>query len=182
MNSDTNDLVDFAILPQSRVQSYETTIDEQKEAIEKLKAEIENLEKSNQLPVEDKKSQICDTKVLPSNSVDDEKVKDEEQPSISPPAAKVTETFPETVKRVEIGRNINRKCLAQQLKHKLNETSYAKPSNIDALVAGAISTSAKKSLPHEEEFYQALKSNNLISLIKNKNKFDRYIRKGFFKV
>ena len=95
MNSDTNDLVDFAILPQSRVQSYETTIDEQKEAIEKLKAEIENLEKSNQLPVEDKKSQICDTEVSPSNSVDDEKVKDEEQPSISPPAAKVTETFPE---------------------------------------------------------------------------------------
>ena len=46
MKSDTNDLVDFAILPQSRVQSYETTIGEQKEAIEKLKAEISQPDKN----------------------------------------------------------------------------------------------------------------------------------------
>ena len=45
MSSDQS-LIDFAILPQQQLQNYEKTIDEQKEAIDKLKAEIQSLNNS----------------------------------------------------------------------------------------------------------------------------------------
>ena len=191
MSSDQS-LIDFAILPQQQLQNYEKTIDEQKEAIDKLKAEIQSLTNSkndNSEPVssEDVKNpnDDADTEGVEAEAEEDQKspppppikVEKDSDPEISQPSELVKET-----KKIDIGKNFNKKCLAQQLKHKLSDTSYVQPSNIDALVAAAVSSAAKKPIANEKEFYEAIKSNHLISLIKCKSKFDQYIRPSFFKI
>ena len=196
MSSGDQDLIDFAILPQTRIQNYEATIDEQKEAIEKLKAEIEKIQNSSEvkedLPLKDDKTMIDDVEEPKIEEVKDEveEKKEEEKPmdtSNTNPTkdldqGNLQEAVSVQVVKPQIGKNINNECLVKQLKHKLNDTNYLKPSNIDALLAAAVSKSASKLLPNEREFYEALKSNNLISLVRNKKKFDHYIRASFFKI
>ena len=189
MSSDQS-LIDFAILPQQQLQNYEKTIDEQKEAIDKLKAEIQSLnnsknENSEPLSSEDVNNPNDDAGMEEVEAEVEEdkkspppiKVEKDSDPEISQPSELVKET-----KKIDIGKNFNKKCLAQQLKHKLSDTSYVQPSNIDALVAAAVSSAAKKPIANEKEFYEAIKSNHLISLIKCKSKFDQYIRPSFFKI
>ena len=57
---------------------------------------------------------------------------------------------------------------------KLKDTNDATPDNIESILAGALGRS-KKPLPNEEEFYNTIISNNLISLIRNPHKFKKYI-------
>ena len=191
MSSDQS-LIDFAILPQQQLQNYEKTIDEQKEAIDKLKAEIQSLsnsknDNSEPLSSEDVKNPNDDADMEEVEAEADEdkrspptpptKVDKDSDPEFSPPSEPVKEA-----KKIDIGKNFNKKCLAQQLKHKLSDTNYVQPSNIDALVAAAVSSAAKKTIANEKEFYEAIKSNHLISLVKCKSKFDHYIRPSFFKI
>ena len=87
----------------------------------------------------------------------------------------------EGVIKTEKGRNINKQILARQLKHKLEETSYSLPSNTHQLLKSALGGS-KKVLANEKSFYEAIISNNLVSLVSNPHKFKQYIRPTFFKI
>ena len=55
------------------------------------------------------------------------------------------------------------------------------PENIDAILAAALGLS-KKVLPNKEMFYKAIMSNNLVDLIKNSNKFGKYLKLSFYKI
>ena len=55
------------------------------------------------------------------------------------------------------------------------------PENIDAILAAALGSS-KKVLPNKEMFYKAIMSNNLVDLIKNSNKFGKYLKLSFYKI
>ena len=78
-------------------------------------------------------------------------------------------------------KNINKFVLAKQLREKLNDIQVDLPANLDALILNAVSTS-KKDLNNEAAFYKILLDNNLHSLVKNKSKFNRYIKPHFFHI
>ena len=71
--------------------------------------------------------------------------------------------------------------MAKQLREKLNDIQVDLPANLDALILNAVSTS-KKDLNNEAAFYKILLDNNLHSLVKNKSKFNRYIKPHFFHI
>ena len=55
------------------------------------------------------------------------------------------------------------------------------PFNAAALIQAAIGSS-KKVLPNETAFYQVLAAHNLQGLIRNKAKFQAYLRASLFKL
>ena len=95
MSSDAPDLVDFAILPQQRVQSYEKTNDEQKEEINRWKAEIEKLqspqEVKSECPMEENENNQ-EEEVLPIKED-----KDEEKLDASPSMESTKDSAPENL-------------------------------------------------------------------------------------
>ena len=97
------------------------------------------------------------------------------------PSINVRESLEPTDSKIIKGKNLNKECRTQQLKEKLKDTNYTTPDNIESILAGAHGRS-KKPLPNEEEFYNTIISNNLISLIRNPHKFKKYIRPSFYKV
>ena len=115
----------------------------------------------------------------PVESVENIDPKEEPKEDVSP--TKVGEELDLKSSKIVKGKNLNRQCRAQQLKEKLHDTNYSMPDNIDTLLAAAVGT-AKKPISNEDEFYKAIVSNNLVSLIRNPNKFKKYITPTFFKI
>ena len=75
----------------------------------------------------------------------------------------------------------NREVLALQLRDKLGGASARLSPNGDALIRATVGTT-KKVLPHEADFYQVLAAHNLQGLIRNKAKFQAYLRASLFKL
>ena len=197
MADNDQELVDYAIVPHSRIQHYESTIENQQ-------AEINRLQEQVNIPPEEVKLKD-DVKVeSPAEEVkkkDDEKVENKEEKVESSPSEDVgglpksdtveplkeevtdvsTEPSKQEVAKIQRGKNINRQCLTRQLKHKLQEAGCSLPENVDLLLKSATGSSTKI-LRNENEFYNAIMSNNLVSLVTNKAKFDYYIRPKFFKI
>ena len=179
-----DELVDYAILPQSRIQHYEDTISQQKSEIEKLQEQHPTpTVKEVDLAPETEDFANDKTDKTPEESLSDtvtkepnEMVKVQEVETEPLPKNKVVEDV-----KIEKGKNINKHILARQLKHKLEETDFSIPTNVDELIKSAIGGS-KKMFNNEKEFYQAIIDNNLIGLVRNPHKFKTYLRGTFFKI
>ncbi len=182
-----DDLIDFAILPQSRVQNYENKIDEQTSTIENLSKKVTQLENSKsdaESKNEQEDSSLVDQTPSAKPIVEDASETAENPDSKAPPPpipVDRKEELEASSSKLVKGRNYNRLCQARQLKEQLDDVNYAAPDNVDSLLTAAVGTS-KKPIPNEEEFYKAIVSHNLISLIRNPNKFKKYIRPTFFKI
>ena len=191
----SQDLLDFAILPHSRVQNYENKIEEQNSTIENLTKKVTHLENLVDKPEGDMDGQSGSEPTKISEALTTPK---EVNPEPPPESNEIDlnnkeKTLPANGSKTEFGdhkegetniikgKNINRQCLTRQLKEKLEDTNYKFPDNIDALLAAAVGTK-KKAIPNEEEFYHTIISNNLISLVKNSSKFVKYIKPSFFKI
>ena len=197
MADNDQELVDYAIVPHSRIQHYESTIENQQ-------AEINRLQEQVNIPPEEVKLKDDDKVESPAEEVkkkDDEKVENKEEKVESSPSEDVgglpksdtveplkeevadvsIEPPKQEVAKIQRGKNINRQCLTRQLKHKLQEAGCSLPENVDLLLKSAPGSSTKI-LRNENEFYNAIMSNNLVSLVTNKAKFDYYIRPKFFKI
>lgn len=190
----TDDLIDFAIVPQSRVQNYELKINEQHSTIENLSKKVTQLEnvlgdsKSDAESKNDHEDSSRGEKTPSPKPIVEEATETAENPDskVPPPppiptSVDMKEELEASSSKLVKGRNYNRLCKARQLKEKLDDFSYAAPANIDSLLTAAVGTS-KKPLPNEEEFYKAIVSHNLISLVRNPNKFKKYISPTFFKI
>ena len=116
-----------------------------------------------------------------AESVDTFSEDEEKQPEVAIKKPKIEEVKDAVEPKIVKGKNFNRECKAKQLKEKLQDTDYKFPDNIDNLLAAAVGT-AKKTLSNEDEFYQKIVSNNLISLVRNSNKFKTYILPGFYRI
>ena len=196
MADNDKELVDYAIVPHSRIQHYESTVENQQ-------AEINRLQEQVNIPPKEVKLKDDDKVESPAEEVkkkDDEKVENKEEKVESSPSEDVgglpksdtveplkeevadvsTDPPKQEVAKIQRGKNINRQCLTRQLKHKLQEGGCSLPENVDLLLKSATGSSTK--ILHENEFYNTIMSNNLVSLVTNKAKFDYYIRPKFFKI
>ena len=188
-----DELVDYAILPHSRIQHYEKTIEEQLSKISQQEAEIkslqepaskDNADEDNRADNHDKKEEtpIPQTEtVVPTEAEKPDNEVDPKQEIDNLKEGTKKNEGPLLVEKIPKGKNINKECLARQLKHKLKEASYSLPQNVDFLLKSATGGS-KKVIPNEKHFYDAIISNNLVSLVSNPHKFNQYIRPTFFKI
>ena len=178
MAENDQELVDYAIVPHSRIQHYESTIENQQVEISRLQEQINT-------PAEEVKSD--DTVDTPAEEVKgkvDDKVDNKEEEAENtpsgevggPPKSDVVQPLKEEVTdvgkerpkqdgvKIQKGKNINRQCLTRQLKHKLQEAGCSLPENVDLLLKSATGSSTKI-LRNENEFYNSIMSKNLVSLV-----------------
>ena len=187
--TDTDELIDFSILPASRVQNYEQKIEEQYSKIENLNKKVTDLESI----LEKSKTDAESKSELENLSNAEESISSEpsvkevsgsiektEADKVSPPSV-VKETVEPSNCKIIKGKNLNKECRTCQLREKLNDSDFPMPENIDEILAAALGSS-KKVLPNEEMFYKAIMSNNLVDLIKNSHKFEKYIKPSFYKI
>ena len=188
-----SDLIDFAILPQSKLNDYENTITKQSSEITRLESllqsskEVPKEDNMNNTPNNTEKDKISDTKLDQTASVtevekENEKHNPSQEDSTIEPTIKTVENSENTKSnKVQLGKNFNKTCLARQLGHRLSETGFSMPENIEKLLKAAVGTS-KKILPNEKEFYEALRDHNLVSMVNNEHKFKTYLRGSFFEI
>ena len=163
---DSNELIDFAILPQVKVQNYENKIDEQNSTIETLSKKVTHLETALEGSKEDKENNVESENSSPfeepalkepivekpDDSADN--IASPEEPKEDFSHSEVGEELDVKSSKIVKGKNLNRQCRVQQLKEKLHDTNYSMPDNIDTLLAAAVGT-AKKPISNEDEFYKA---------------------------
>ena len=166
MSGIDDELIDYTILPQSKVQNYENKIEEQNSTIENLSKKVAHLESSkidseNKVEPEPEPEAEAEPELrsepdlsttedlpLPDPPETEPNRKDEkvEKPQVKEPTL-TAEVKDEVAKakgsKIIKGKNLNKECRIQQLKAKLQDTYYIMPDNIDTISSGAIGTSKK---------------------------------------
>ena len=174
-------LIDFAILPHSRVQNYENKIEELSKKVTDLEGALEGSKDDSESKIEPESPTPTEEPVTQNPIVEPPVENAANNDEKDTPSVDVKESLAPTDSKIIKGKNLNKECRTQQLKEKLKDTNYVTPDNIESILAGALGRS-KKPLPNEEEFYNTIISNNLISLIRNPHKFKKYIRPSFYKI
>ena len=131
--TDTDELIDFSILPASRVQNYEQKIEEQYSKIENLNKKVTDLESI----LEKSKTDAESKSELENLSNAEESISSEpsvkevsgsiektEADKVSPPSV-VKETVEPSNCKIIKGKNLNKECRTCQLREKLNDSDFS---------------------------------------------------------